>query len=180
MIEILAEREFPVAQLHLLASERSDGKARAIRWTSVRVKRLDQFDFEGVEIALFSAGASVSAEFAPRAAAAGCVVIDNTSQFRYDDDIPLVVPEVNAHAIAQRHAPRNHCQSELFNDSDGGCAEADPRCGGYRANQRRDVSVGFGRGRQGRFANWPGQTADLLNAKPSRAEGLYASRSHST
>jgi len=102
MIEILAERDFPVGQLHLLASERSDGKTVRFGGRSVRVKRLDRFDFEGVEIAFFSAGSSVSAEFAPKAAAAGCVVIDNTSQFRYDHDVPLVVPEVNPHAIGQR------------------------------------------------------------------------------
>ena len=101
LVEILEERNFPVRTLHLLASERSEGKRIQFRDRSVMVKRLDQFDFSQVQIGLFSAGGSVSAEFAPIAAAAGCVVVDNTSHFRYDDDIPLVVPEVNAEAIGE-------------------------------------------------------------------------------
>lgn len=100
MISVLDEREFPVGTLTPLASSRSAGSRVAFRGEQVRVQELAQFDFKGVDIALFSAGASVSREHAPRAAAAGCVVIDNTSEFRYDDDIPLVVPEVNPHAIA--------------------------------------------------------------------------------
>jgi aspartate-semialdehyde dehydrogenase len=98
-IEILEERDFPVSELYLLASERSEGKRLQFRGKGVKVQRLDQFDFSQAEIGLFSAGGSLSAEYAPRAAAAGCVVIDNTSQFRYDDDIPLVVPEVNPDRI---------------------------------------------------------------------------------
>jgi aspartate-semialdehyde dehydrogenase len=100
MLEILAERKFPVGSVHALASERSVGKTVKFGNKDVRVSNLADFDFSQVRIGLFSAGGSVSAEYAPRAAAAGCVVIDNTSHFRYDDDIPLVVPEVNAGAIA--------------------------------------------------------------------------------
>jgi aspartate-semialdehyde dehydrogenase len=99
--EILEERKFPVATLYLLASERSEGKRLQFRGKSVMVQRLDQFDFSQVRIGLFSAGGSLSAEFAPRAAAAGCVVVDNTSQFRYEPDIPLIVPEVNAHRLGE-------------------------------------------------------------------------------
>jgi aspartate-semialdehyde dehydrogenase len=99
--EILEERKFPVANLYLLASERSEGKRLQFRGKSVMVQRLDQFDFSQVRIGLFSAGGSLSAEFAPRAAAAGCVVVDNTSQFRYEPDIPLIVPEVNAHRLGE-------------------------------------------------------------------------------
>ena len=99
LVEILEERKFPVRTLHLLASERSEGKRIQFRGSSVMVKRLDQFDFSQAQIGLFSAGGDLSAEFAPKAAAAGCVVIDNTSQFRYEDDVPLVVPEVNPRAI---------------------------------------------------------------------------------
>src|SRR5258705_5009906 len=106
MIEILAERNFPVGELHLLASERSEGTVVRFAGRSCNVKRLDEFDFAGVDIGLFSAGAAISAQHAPRAAAAGCVVIDNTSQFRYDDDVPLVVPEVNPGAIAAHKARR--------------------------------------------------------------------------
>ena len=100
MLEILAERNFPVNNVYPLASARSAGKKVAFGSKQLTVQELDSFDFSQVQIGLFSAGASVSAEYAPRAAGAGCVVIDNTSHFRYDEDIPLVVPEVNPDAIA--------------------------------------------------------------------------------
>jgi len=101
MLEILHERNFPVGTVHALASSRSAGKRVAYGSKQLVVQDLAEFDFSTVQIGLFSPGASVSKVYAPLAAAAGCVVIDNTSQFRYDDDKPLVVPEVNAHAIAQ-------------------------------------------------------------------------------
>jgi len=101
MFEILAERKFPVGKIYALASARSVGKEVDFGRRSVVVDDLAEFDFSKVQIGLFSAGGSVSAEYAPQAAAAGCIVIDNTSHFRYDDDIPLVVPEVNPEAIAQ-------------------------------------------------------------------------------
>ena len=100
MLEILAERKFPVGTVHALASERSVGKTVRFGNREVAVSDLADFDFSQVQIGLFSAGGSISAEYAPKAAAAGCVVIDNTSHFRYEDDIPLVVPEVNADAIS--------------------------------------------------------------------------------
>ncbi len=99
MLAILAERKFPVGKVHALASERSAGNKVEFGNRELTVEDLATFDFSQVRIGLFSAGASVSAEYAPRAAAAGCVVIDNTSQYRYDEDIPLVVPEVNPDAI---------------------------------------------------------------------------------
>lgn len=100
MLEILSERDFPVDQIHLLASSRSAGTTMLFKGKPVKVQDLETFDFTGVHIGLFSPGASVSKIYAPKAAEAGCVVIDNTSQFRYDDDIPLVVPQVNPEAIA--------------------------------------------------------------------------------
>ena len=99
MLEILAERKFPVGKIYALASERSVGKKVAFGNRELTVEDLAGFDFSKAQIGLFSAGGSVSAEYAPRAAEAGCVVVDNTSHFRYDDDIPLVVPEVNPEAI---------------------------------------------------------------------------------
>jgi aspartate-semialdehyde dehydrogenase len=99
MLSILAERKFPVGKVYALASERSAGKTVTFGRQELVVEDLAGFDFSRVQIGLFSPGASVSAVYAPKAAAAGCVVIDNTSQFRYDDDIPLVVPEVNPDAI---------------------------------------------------------------------------------
>jgi len=100
MLEILAERDFPVGEVYALASERSAGRRVRFKGKQLSVQNLASFDFSRAQIGLFSAGASISAEYAPKAAAAGCVVVDNTSQFRYDDDIPLVVPEVNRHKIA--------------------------------------------------------------------------------
>ena len=99
MLEILAERKFPVGKIYALASERSVGMKVAFGNRELTVEDLAGFDFSKVQIGLFSAGGSISAEYAPRAADAGCVVVDNTSHFRYDDDIPLVVPEVNAESI---------------------------------------------------------------------------------
>ena len=100
MLSILAERRFPVGKVFALASERSVGKRVTFGDQQLKVQNLADFDFSQTQIGLFSAGASISAVYAPRAATAGCVVIDNTSQFRYDDDKPLIIPEVNAHAIA--------------------------------------------------------------------------------
>src|SRR6185295_9390572 len=98
MLEILAERKFPVRNVYAVASERSAGSHVAFGDGRLKVEELTSFDFSKVQIGLFSPGAAVSAIYAPKAAAAGCVVIDNTSQFRYEDDIPLVVPEVNPQA----------------------------------------------------------------------------------
>jgi aspartate-semialdehyde dehydrogenase len=100
MLEILAERNFPVGEVYALASANSAGKRVEFNGGFLVVQDLATFDFSKVQIGLFSPGASVSEVYAPIAAAAGCVVIDNTSQFRYVDDIPLVVPEVNPEAIA--------------------------------------------------------------------------------
>jgi len=100
MLEILEQRKFPVNNVYPLASERSAGKKIQFAGRNLTVEDLATFDFAKTQIGLFSAGASISEQYAPLAAAAGCVVIDNTSQFRYDDEIPLVVPEVNPDAIA--------------------------------------------------------------------------------
>lgn len=101
MLTTLSERQFPADEVVALASERSVGSQVSFGEDQIlKVQNLDTFDFAGMDIALFSPGAKVSAVHAPRAASAGCVVIDNTSQFRMDPDIPLVVPEVNPQAIA--------------------------------------------------------------------------------
>ncbi len=100
ILKTLAERDFPVAEVAAVASARSTGQEVSFGDKSVlKVKNLDTFDFKGWDIGLFSPGASVSAIHAPRAAAAGCLVIDNTSQFRMEHDVPLVVPEVNPEAL---------------------------------------------------------------------------------
>ena len=102
MLSILAERDFPVGKLVLLASARSAGTQVDFKGQKVDVLDLETFDPTGVDIALFSAGGSVSKEYAPKFAAAGAVVIDNSSTFRYDADVPLVVSEVNPHAAKNR------------------------------------------------------------------------------
>ena len=100
MLSTLAERKFPVSDVIPLASERSVGRRVTFGDDELKVQDLAKFDFRGVDIALSSPGAKVSAVYSPRAGQAGCVVIDNTSQFRMDPDVPLVVPEVNPGAIA--------------------------------------------------------------------------------
>ena len=99
MVATLEQRNFPVKNLKLLASSRSVGKTISFKGKDVKVEELKEDSFKGVDIGLFSPGGSVSQKFAPIAAASGCVVIDNTSAFRMEPDIPLVVPEVNEHAI---------------------------------------------------------------------------------
>jgi aspartate-semialdehyde dehydrogenase len=101
MIRVLEQRDFPVGQLKLLASARSIGKTLQYKGKAVAVEVLDENSFGGVQIGLFSAGGSISEKYAPIAARAGCIVIDNTSAFRMAPDIPLVVPEVNAEAISR-------------------------------------------------------------------------------
>ena len=101
MLSVLERRDFPLNELRLLASERSLGKKLKFKGREIDVGLLSKDAFEGIDVALFSAGASRSLEFAPAAAASGAVVIDNSSAYRMDDEIPLVVPEVNPHAIAR-------------------------------------------------------------------------------
>ena len=169
LIEVLEERNFPVNQLFLLASERSAGSTVQFNGRNHKVQNLADFDFSQVQIGLFSAGGSISAEYAPKAAAAGCVVIDNTSHFRYDDDKPLVVPEVNAHAIADYQATN---------------IIANPNCSTIQmlvALKPIHQAVGISRVNVATYQAVSGtgkpameelaaQTASLLNAKPVVAE----------
>ena len=165
LIEILQERNFPVGRLYPLASERSQGKRLRFRGASVIVQRLDEFDFSQAQIGLFSAGGALSAKFAPKAAAAGCVVIDNTSKFRYEADVPLVVPEVNPQRIAD-YSKRNLI--------------ANPNCSTIQmvvALKPIQDAVGIARinvatyqavsgAGAGGLRELAGQTASLLNGKP--------------
>ena len=102
MIKTLAKRNFPLSKLTLLASARSVGKTMSFRGQDLTVQELTKSSFDGVDIALFSAGGGISKEFAPAAARAGCVVVDNSSAFRMDDSVPLVIPEINP-ADVKRH-----------------------------------------------------------------------------
>ncbi len=110
LLSILEQRSFPIGKIYLLASERSAGETITFQNQTLTVEDAAQFDFSKVQLGLFSAGAGVSERYAPLAAEQGCVVIDNTSQFRYDPDVPLVVPEVNPQEIEnyrQRHIIAN-------------------------------------------------------------------------
>jgi aspartate-semialdehyde dehydrogenase len=100
MLNILAEREFPADEIAALASRRSLGTEVSYGDRTLKTRDLDQFDFTGWDIALFAIGSDATKQYAPKAAKAGCVVIDNSSLYRYDPDVPLIVPEVNADAIA--------------------------------------------------------------------------------
>lgn len=170
MIEILEQREFPVGNLHALASERSVGKTVEFRGKHIKVQALESFDFAGVDIGLFSAGAGVSAEHAPRAGEAGCIVIDNTSCFRNEPDIPLIVPEVNPAAIAG-YPPRNiianpNCSTIQMVVALGPIHAA---VGIERINVATYQAVsGAGRGLVEALA---GQTAALLGGQPKDLDG---------
>jgi len=168
MLEILEERDFPVGELALLASANSAGKRLQFRGKSISVQDLATFDFSSTQIGLFSAGGSISAQYAPIAAAAGCVVIDNTSCFRRDDKIPLVVPEVNPEKIA---------------DYKGSNIIANPNCSTiqmlvalksiYDAVGIKRINVSTyqavsGAGKKG-VEELATQTAKLLNAQPFEA-----------
>lgn len=100
MIQILEERNFPVGELRPIASEKSQGRDLKFKGAKIQVQKLDENSFRDIHIALFSAGASRSREFAPQAVKAGAVVVDNSSAFRMESDIPLVIPEINSHAIS--------------------------------------------------------------------------------
>jgi len=117
IVQILEQRNFPINNLFLLASSNSVGKTIEFCGKDIVVEDLSNFDFTNAQIGLFSPGGKVSAEFAPKAAKAGCLVIDNTSHFRMQDDIPLIVPEVNAYVL-----------EDFFLDKDRSNIIANPNC----------------------------------------------------
>jgi aspartate-semialdehyde dehydrogenase len=175
MLSILAERKFPVGEIIALASERSAGEYVKFGNDEVMVRDLATFDPTGVDIALFSAGGSISKEYAPKFAAAGAVVIDNSSAFRYDDDVPLVVSEVNPEAAKQR--PRGiianpNCSTMQMMVAVGPIHR---KVGISRINVATYQSVS-GAGRSG-LEELGRQTADLLNfqeIEPKRFQAQIA------
>jgi aspartate-semialdehyde dehydrogenase len=169
LFSVLDQRKFPVSEVVALASERSAGGRVKFGSSQLTVQNLDTFDFAGTDIALFSAGGKVSAVHAPRAAAAGAVVVDNTSHFRYDDDIPLVVSEVNPHAIA-RYTKRGiianpNCSTMQMLVA---LAPIQQAVGIERINVATYQSVS-GAGRSG-LEELGKQTAQLLNFQPVKVE----------
>lgn len=169
MLEILESRNFPVDTLFPLASARSAGKSVTFRGKRHTVQDLSEFDFSQTPIALFSAGGDISAEFAPIAAAAGCVVIDNTSHFRRDADIPLVIPEVNPDAIGQF---RNRGIIANPNCSTIGMLVALKPIYDAVGIERINVATYQAVSGTGKAAieELAGQTARLLNGKPAEAQ----------
>ena len=169
MLEILAERKFPVNNVYALASDRSAGKRVPFGDKYLTVQDLSSFDFSKARIGLFSAGASISEKYAPIAAAAGCVVIDNTSRFRYDDEIPLVVPEVNPQAIADytRHniIANPNCSTIQMLVALKPLHDA---AGIERINVCTYQAVS-GTGKEA-IQELAGQTAELLNGRPAEAK----------
>ncbi|ANS86038.1 aspartate-semialdehyde dehydrogenase [Vibrio scophthalmi] len=169
ILEVLQERKFPVGNIYLLASERSEGRTSRFNGKTVRVENVEDFDWSQVHIALFSAGAELSAKWAPIAADEGVVVIDNTSQFRYEYDVPLVVPEVNPEAIAEfrnRNIIANpNCSTIQMVVALKPIQDA---VGIERINVSTYQSVS-GAGKAG-IDELAGQTARLLNGVPAESE----------
>ena len=173
LIEILEQRDFPVAQLFPLASSRSAGGTVTFKGKKLTVLDAETFDWSQAQIGLFSAGGSVSAIYAPKAAEAGCVVIDNTSHFRYEADIPLVVPEVNPQAIAD-YRNRNII--------------ANPNCSTIQmlvALKPIHDAVGISRVNVATYQSVSGagqsavealasETAQLMNGRPQDGQGQFA------
>lgn len=166
LFEVLEERKFPIKETFPLASSRSAGEKITVLGKEVEVLDTDEFDFSRVQVAFFSAGAEASKKYAPKAVAAGCIVIDNTSAFRNDDEVPLVVAEVNPDALDRVH------ESGII---------ANPNCSTiqmlvainpiYRQVGIRRINVATyqsvsGAGRHA-IAELASQTAELLNGKPA-------------
>jgi aspartate-semialdehyde dehydrogenase len=170
MLSILQQRKFPLGTLHVLASERSAGKKIRYRDRELTVGNLAEFDFSQVQVGLFSAGGSVSAQYAPIAAAAGCVVVDNTSHFRNEADIPLVVPECNPHRIADYKARGIIANPNCSTIQMVVALKPIQRAVGItRINVATYQSVS-GAGRSG-VETLASQTAELLNGRPLKLKG---------
>ena len=123
MLNVLVQRQFPISEVVALASTRSVGTEVSFGDGILKIKALDYFDFKGTDIVLMSAGGAIAKEWAPKIAAQGAIVIDNSSAWRMDRHVPLVVPEVNADG-AERHSQGHHRQSQLLDRPAGGGAEA--------------------------------------------------------
>ncbi len=160
LLSILEERKFPVAQLSLLASKRSVGRQLVFAGAEFPVQELTEGSFLGVHFALFSVSASISKAFAPIAARAGAVVIDDSSAFRMDPEVPLVVTEVNPARLVS--PSRHHRAPELLDHSAGDGPQSYPPTSSCHACRRGDVSIGFGGGGAGHAG------ARSADARPDR------------
>ncbi len=148
MLDILAERRFPVDEVVALASSRSIGTEVSFGDKIVKCKTLENYDFTGVDICLMSAGGEVSKEWSPRIGRQGCVVIDNSSAWRYDSDVPLIVPEVNPEAIVDFSKKNIIANPNCSTAQLCGGAEALARQGQDSARRRRHLSIGVRAGKE--------------------------------
>ena len=171
---------WPSGNSRSMRSRRWPRRARpATRSTSataartLKVKNLEHFDFAGWDIALFAAGSEVSKIYAPKAAAAGCTVIDNSSLYRMDPDVPLIVPEVNPEAIAGYRAREHHRQPELLDRAAGGGAEAAARCREDQARRRRDLPVGFRRRASAAWTNCSSRARNIFVGDTNEPQHLH-------
>ena len=149
MLNILEERGFPVSEVVALASRRSVGTEVSFGDRTLKVKALENYDFSDTDICLMSAGGDVSKEWSPKIGKQGCIVIDNSSAWRYDQDVPLIVPEVNPRRHRRLHQAQHHRQPELLDRPARRGAEAAARSRHHQARRRLHLSVGLRR-RQGR------------------------------
>ncbi len=176
MLNILAERRFPADEVVALASRKSMGVEVSYGDKILKCKALEQFDFSDVDICLMSAGGAVSKEWSPKIGAQGAVVIDNSSQWRQDPDVPLIVPEVNAGGHRRLPQEEHHRQPELLDRAARRGAEAPARQGQDHARRGVDLSIGVRR-RQGRHGRArPPDQGDLLAAGRGDQEVSQAHR----
>ena len=176
---MLDERAFPADEVVAIASRRSQGTEVSFGDRMLKVQALENYDFSGTDIALMSAGGAVSKEWSPKIAAQGCVVIDNSSAWRYDRDVPLIVPEVNADAIEGFSQEEHHRQPELLDRAARRGAEAAARPRDDQARRGRDLSVGLRR-RQGRHGRALQPDARRLHRRRRSSRRSLPSASPST
>jgi aspartate-semialdehyde dehydrogenase len=163
MMQVLAERAFPCDEVAAVASSRSVGTEVEFGDTGkmLKCKNIEHFDWAGWDIALFAAGSGPAREYAPKAAAAGCIVIDNSSLYRMDPDVPLIVPEVNPDAIDGYTARNIIAKSQLFDRAAGGGAEAAARFRHDQAGGGEHLPIGLRRGQGGDGRAVPAEPRDL-------------------
>ncbi len=179
MLEILQERLFPADEIIALASRRSVGTEVSYGERTLKVKDLETFDFSGIDLVLMSAGGAVSKEWSPKIGATGAVVIDNSSAWRMDPRVPLVVPEVNPGRDRRLRQAQHHRQPELLDRAAGRGAEAAARPGQDQARRGGDLSIRLRR-RQGRDGRTLDADARHLRQRRAGDRALHRSRSPST
>ena len=176
MLAILAERTYPVSEVFAIASRQSIGRELSFGDKTLKCVDLEQFDFSKADIALFAAGGSIAKEWAPKAAAAGCTVIDNSSFFRMDPDVPLIVPEVNADAVAGFTKKNIIANPNCSTAQIGRCVETASRCSDNKARRRFNLSVDLRRRQSGDGRALEPDQADLRHRRAGTGKVHQANR----